>query len=264
MSKKVTIETNENIVVALRKASLKGNKKSITEKLGEDDKNIWINTVEAVYRTYTEYSAAKYAKCEITSSDETIASSIFAIGDFDEVNKLENKCGDACTTLLNRIGMRYNKSFLTSLAGVLEMWRMDSETKRFAPFIRCRGSVLIAVERLCGYLLTPTGMLDNFQVWKSSVINGTQKKFDKAAANLKTAQTGYDASHKAYSDACDALADIDSIAISGFLETLEAAADSAYSKLNSAQTAYDNAKDDLDEINDRTPEEWENLYHGKL
>lgn len=267
MAKTTIIERNENIINALQAEHKAGNNQPISKRLEKDDANIWENTVESVYRAYEEYARIKYEGISDNEFD------IFDIGasseDLKPLREAEKKLNNAAATLLNRIGMRFDPAFISTLGGLLEMWRKGygdegkEEKTVYAPFIRCRGSVIKTFEKACGFMLEPTGIMDNFRVWKTSQISAAQRKVRITTDNQKAAQNAYDIAANAYNESYAALSEVEIDQVQELLKKLKNSADDAKVKLDDASKKKNDADDNLKKLTDRTPDEWEKAYKAE-
>lgn len=265
MAKTTIIEKNENIINALTAEYKNGNAKPISKLLERDDANMWENTVESVYRAYEEYARIKYSR-----TSDILDNGIFdiCVSDIDlkPLREAEEKLTNAAATLLNRIGLRYDPAFISTLGGLLEMWRKgygdedEDEKTVYAPFIRCRGSVLKTFERACGFMLQPTGVWDNFRVWQASQMSAAQRHFRIATEGLEAAQKAYDISANAYNESYKALAFVEIDQVQDLLKKLENSMDKAKEDADKAGNKKQEAEKKLNELKDRTPEEWAKAY----
>lgn len=269
MAKTTIIEKNENIINALTAEYKNGNAKPISKLLEKDDANMWENTVESVYRAYEEYARIKYEATHLDGQNAFNFSVFdFAMSDKElkPLREAEKKLTNAAATLLNRIGMRYDPAFISTLGGLLEMWRKgygdedEDEKTVYAPFIRCRGSVLKAFERACGFMLQPTGIMDNFRVWQTSQMSAAQRHFRIATEGLEAAQKAYDISANAYNESYAALSEVDIDQVQDLLKKLKNSMDKAKEDAEKAGNKKQEAEKKLNELKDRTPEEWGKAY----
>ena len=267
MAKTTIIEKNDNIINALTAEHKNGNTKPISKSLEKDDANMWENTVESVYRAYEEYARIKYAAAGCPGIDElSIFDSAISNEEMKPLREAEKKLTNAAATLLNRIGLRYDPAFISTLGGLLEMWRKgygdedEDEKTVYAPFIRCRGSVLKTFERACGFMLQPTGIMDNFRVWRTSQLSAAQRHFRIAAEKMESCVKASDIANNAYVEAYDALAGVEIDQVKEMLAKLKNSADKASEDLKNAVKKKDEAQKALDELRGRTPEEWKKAY----
>lgn len=272
MAKTTIIERNENIINALQAEHKNGNNQPISKRLEKDDANMWENTVESVYRAYEEYARIKYAAAHLTGVeffDYNVFDITLSDKEIKPLREAEKKLNNAAATLLNRIGMRFDPAFISTLGGLLEMWRKgygdeDEEEKTvYAPFIRCRGSVLKTFEKACGFMLEPTGIMDNFRVWKTSQISAAQRKVRITTDNQKAAQNAYDIAANAYNESYAALSEVEIDQVQELLKKLKNSADDAKVKLDNASKKKNDADDNLKKLTDRTPDEWEKAYKAE-
>lgn len=270
MSKTTIIEKNDNIINALTAEHKNGNAQPISKRLEKDDANMWENTVESVYRAYEEYARIKYTTAGNPEIDSfSVFASTISNEEMKPLREAEKKLENAAATLLNRIGMRFDRAFISTIGGLLEMWRKgygdeDKEEKTvYAPFIRCRGSVLKTFEKACGFMLQPSGVMDNFRVWKTSQISAAQRKVRITTDNQKAAQNAYDIAMNAYNESNAALAEVEIDQVKELLKKLKNSADDAKVKLDDANKKKKDADDKLKKLNDRTSKEWEKAYKAE-
>lgn len=272
MAKTTIIERNENIINALQAEHKAGNNQPISKRLEKDDANIWENTVESVYRAYEEYARVKYTATHLDGAeyfDYNVLDLILSDKELKPLREAEKKLTNAAATLLNRIGMRYDPAFISTLGGLLEMWRKGygdegkEEKTVYAPFIRCRGSVLKTFEKACGFMLEPTGIMDNFRVWKNSQISAAQRKVRITTDNQKAAQNAYDIAANAYNESYAALSEVEIDQVQELLKKLKNSADDAKVKLDDASKKKNDADDNLKKLTDRTPDEWTKAYKAE-
>lgn len=269
MAKTTIIERNENIINALLTEHKNGNTKPISKSLEKDDANMWENTVESVYRAYEEYARIKYAAAgcpEIAALTTSIFDSVISNEEMKPLREAEKKLTNAAATLLNRIGLRYDPAFISTLGGLLEMWRKgygdeDEEEKTvYAPFIRCRSSVLKTFERACGFMLQPTGVMDNFRVWQTSQLSAAQRHFRIATEKSEAAWKAHGIAANAYNESYAALSEVEIDQVQELLKKLKTSMDNAQEAADKADKKKQDAETALDELQNRTPEDWAKAY----
>ena len=238
-NKKVNFETDENIVNALNKAYSLDNIKPAKSFIDKDYiATKWENALNNIITHYAAYASEKYAK--------TV--------DYTAVKNAHDTLKECVSTALNYIGLRYDESVLTSIAGRLELW---TKTKNGAtPYVRYSNKTQ-ALETLFGYMLSPCGLADNYQIWRIKTVESAKKAVDTAIENEQTATDEYLNTQKMY----------DLIASS--VGTENSVPEFAIKMLADAKTKLENAKTKVettvlkrDKFEKRTEEEWLNAFKG--
>lgn len=238
-NKKVNFETDEIIMNALNKAYSLDNAKPAKSFIDDSDiATKWENALNNIITHYTTYASAKYAKNV----------------DYTAVKNAHDTLKECVSTALNYIGLRYDESVLTSIAGRLELW---TKTKNGAtPYLRYSNKMQ-ALEMLFGYMLSPRGLADNFTIWKLKLMTSAENAIPNAETALKNAETVYNNAKLMYDFIVLSVGSENSVP-----ECAISALNDASSKLEGAKTKLEGAKTKLEKLEKRTEEEWQNAFKG--